>query len=70
MQDGKFKISGLQNQYDADKVLSALNEVWGVRQAEVSLITKEAVFSYDEQAASPHDFEQAILDLGYEIGQS
>ncbi|HYK71961.1 MAG TPA: heavy-metal-associated domain-containing protein [Pseudoneobacillus sp.] len=70
MKTGTIKLEGIQNQQDADKVLHALNEVWGVRQAEVSHVTGEAIFSYDEQAASEQDFEQAILDSGYEVVKS
>jgi copper chaperone len=67
MQTGSVKISGNLTSQDAEKVLHALNEVWGVRKAEVNLLEKEAVFSYDEKAASKQDFEQAIMDSGFEI---
>jgi len=67
MENGKMRLEGLQTQADADKVLHALNEVWGVREAEILFNRKEAVFSYDEKAASLHDFEQAVIDSGYNI---
>ncbi|WP_462413536.1 heavy-metal-associated domain-containing protein [Neobacillus sp. Marseille-QA0830] len=67
MQKGSLKVEGMHSQTDADKVLHAINEVWGVREAEVNLSRKEAMFSFNEQAASHQDFEQAVKDLGYQI---
>jgi len=60
-------IRGMNDQEDAEKVSHALHEVWGINKAEVSLARKEAVFTYDETAASFRDFRQVILDLGYEV---
>ena len=37
MQTGMIKVEGLHSNQDADKVLNALNEVWGVQNAEVNL---------------------------------
>lgn len=59
----------MANQADANKVLEAIEHVWGLGQVEVSLSQKEAKFTYDERMASPHDFEQAIKDIGFEIAQ-
>jgi copper chaperone len=67
MENGMIKVEGLHSQQDADKILNALNDVWGVLQAEVNLNNREAVFSYDEKAASHQDFEAAIIDSGYTI---
>jgi copper chaperone len=67
MQSGNIKIVGIHSQLDADKVLQALNEVWGVRNAEVHVSKSEAVFSFDEKAASYQDFEQAIKDSGFDV---
>lgn len=60
-------IQGMDDQGDVHKVSRALHEVWGVNKVEVSLNNKEATFSYDETAASFHDFEQAVHELGFEI---
>lgn len=70
MENGVFVIKDMVNQQDADKVLNALLEVWGIGRAEVNLTNSNAVFSYDERMASYHDFEQAIIDTGYEILQT
>ncbi len=67
MEKGKMRLEGVHTQGDADKLLHAINEVWGVREAEINFSTKEALFSYDEKAASLHDFEQAVIDSGYNI---
>lgn len=60
-------VHGMDDQEDVNKVRRALHEVWGVNRVEIRLNNKEATFSYDETAASFHDFEQAIQELGYEI---
>ncbi|MFC3885148.1 heavy-metal-associated domain-containing protein [Bacillus songklensis] len=69
LQTGVIKVGGMVTQHDADKVLRALHEVWGVRGAHISLNDSEAIFSYDEKAASYHDFQQAIADIGFKIDQ-
>ncbi|MBA4494776.1 heavy-metal-associated domain-containing protein [Paenactinomyces guangxiensis] len=63
----KIAVQGMADQQDADKVSQALHEVWGTRKVEVSLDKGEATFTYDEKAASFEDFQQAILDSGFEI---
>ncbi|UFJ41721.1 heavy-metal-associated domain-containing protein [Brevibacillus humidisoli] len=60
-------VQGMADQQDADKVSHALREVWGIRKVDVSLDKGEATFTYDENAASFEDFQQAILDCGFEI---
>lgn len=70
MENGVFVIKDMVNQQGADKVLNALLEVWGIERAEVNLNKSNVVFSYDERMASYHDFEQAIIDTGYEILQT
>ncbi|THE09594.1 copper chaperone [Bacillus timonensis] len=70
MENRVFVIKDMVNQQDADKILNALLEVWGIGRAEVNLNNSNAVFSYDERMASYHDFEQAIIDKGYEILQT
>jgi len=60
-------VQNMANQQDADKVLQAIEEVWGVSKAEINLSKSQAVFTYDERMASQQDFEQAIKDLGFDI---
>lgn len=60
-------IQGMDDQDDVKRVNHALHEVWGVSKVEVSLNNKEATISYDETAASFHDFEQAVQELGFDI---
>jgi copper chaperone len=63
----KIRVQGIVGLSDADKVSHALNEVWGIRKVEVSAELGEATISYDEKAASLQDFQQAILDSGFEM---
>jgi copper chaperone len=65
MKSEMFQVKGLNSSADADKILEALHHVWGVRRAEVNENTGNARISYDENAASLHDFEQAITEAGY-----
>lgn len=67
MEEAVVTIKNMQNQADADKVLNALLDVWGIGRAEVHLGRNEAVFTYDNRMASLQDFERALLDTGYEV---
>ncbi len=60
-------IQGMNDQSDADKVSQALHEIWGINKVNVSLNRGEVTFSYDELSASLNDFEEAVLELGFEI---
>lgn len=60
-------VNNMENQTDANKVLEAIEHVWGLGQVEVNLSQKEAKFTYDERMASPQDFEQAIKDTDFQI---
>lgn len=55
------------DQADEEKLSKALNDVWGVRKIKLNSMNGEAVISFDEDAASFMDFEQAIKDCGYNI---
>ncbi|WP_026582287.1 heavy-metal-associated domain-containing protein [Bacillus sp. J33] len=52
---------------DEEKLNQALYDVWGVRKVKLNSMNGEAVISFDEDAASFMDFEQAIKDCGYNI---
>jgi copper chaperone CopZ len=60
-------VKGMNDQAAAEKVSGALHEVWGVEQVGIDLAKNEATFSFDELSASVHDFEQAVLEMGFEI---
>lgn len=67
MEKGSIKIEGIENEEDVNKILEALNTVWGIRDAEVSLVNKTATFIYDGKAASLVDFIQAVKDKGFNV---
>ncbi|RID83434.1 copper chaperone [Peribacillus asahii] len=67
METSIVTVQNMANQQDADKVLQAIEEVWGVSKAEINLSKSQATFTYDERMASQQDFEQAIKDLGFDI---
>ncbi|WP_202077737.1 heavy-metal-associated domain-containing protein [Caldalkalibacillus salinus] len=52
---------------DAELISGVLHDVWGIRKVEIHLDQKEATISYNENAASVQDFEQAIADCGFQI---
>ena len=64
----KLSIPGLKKE-DEGKVGDALHDVWGVRNIKINTQTNEAIISYDEDAGSLMDFEQAVKDLGYEVNK-
>lgn len=57
------------NEKNADEVSRILHDIWGIRQVEVNVDTREAVVSFNEKSASLVDFEQALKDSGYQLGQ-
>ncbi|MFC5713752.1 heavy-metal-associated domain-containing protein [Thalassorhabdus alkalitolerans] len=67
METQKLVINNLSNQEDALKVENILRDVWGIRKVNVDVDKQEAVFSYDEKAASYIDFQQAVVDAGYRV---
>ncbi|WML48050.1 copper chaperone [Neobacillus sp. PS3-34] len=67
MENGVLKVRNIQNQQDADKILEALNHVWGIDKVEINQTKGEASFAYDERMASTEDFVQAVKDSGFEV---
>ncbi|WP_160118389.1 heavy-metal-associated domain-containing protein [Bacillus sp. V59.32b] len=67
MEEAVVVVKSMQHQDDADKVLNALQDVWGIGRAEVDLKRNQATFTYDNRMASLQDFERALLDTGYEV---
>lgn len=62
----KLLIPNLQKE-DEQKVRKALHDVWGIRQVEINTQTNEVMISYNEKSGSLQDFQQAIIDIGYEV---
>ena len=62
-----MNIRGMATEEDAAKALQALEAVWGVREAKVDLAKGQASVSYDESATSFEDFQQVILESGFDI---
>lgn len=57
----------MTNQEDANKILEAIEHVWGITKVEVNLSNSEAIFSFDERMASVQDFEKVIMESGFEF---
>jgi len=62
-----LQISNLDSQEDAKKITQAVLDVWGITEAKASPAQKNISFSYDERMASEQDFEQAIIESGFNI---
>lgn len=60
-------LNSINNREEAGEISRILHDVWGIRQVEVNLDTKEAVVSYNEDAVALHDFEQALIDGGFQV---
>ncbi|WP_408007625.1 heavy-metal-associated domain-containing protein [Pseudalkalibacillus sp. A8] len=67
MKTKSIAFKQMNTKTDADTISKVLHDVWGVRQVEVNLDTQEATVSYNENAASFEDFQQAVVDAGFEI---
>ncbi|WP_052947656.1 heavy-metal-associated domain-containing protein [Aneurinibacillus tyrosinisolvens] len=62
----KVSVPDMKAQQDAERIDKVLKDVWGVRQVEINLPTKEIILMYDEKAASYEDFQQALYETGFE----
>jgi copper chaperone CopZ len=60
-------LKDMNNSEDAKRVSEILHDVWGIRQVEVQLDQAVATISYDKDAASIQDFQQALVDGGFEV---
>ncbi|MFC0271085.1 heavy-metal-associated domain-containing protein [Metabacillus herbersteinensis] len=61
-------LKKMNTEEDAKRISEILHDVWGIRNVEIQLDTGKATVSYDEDAASIQDFQQAITDSGhYEV---
>lgn len=60
-------VKNMTNQEDANKILEAIEHVWGITKVEVNLSKSEAIFSFDERMASVQDFKQVIMESGFEF---
>ncbi|GAA4707809.1 heavy-metal-associated domain-containing protein [Brevibacillus fulvus] len=71
MKTETFRLQNMSTPQDAQRVTSALRDVWGVRNVEIAQQTGVVQLTYDEQAASLQDFRQALADAGFQLeGQS
>ncbi|GAA0326065.1 hypothetical protein GCM10008967_15800 [Bacillus carboniphilus] len=61
----KLSVPNLKKE-DEGKISEALHDVWGVRNVKINVQTGEVMISYDENAGSLEDFQQAIVDVGYD----
>ncbi|WP_185819492.1 heavy-metal-associated domain-containing protein [Salibacterium salarium] len=52
---------------DEKRINEVLYDVWGVRHVTIHANKKEAVVSFDEEAASLMDFKQALRDSGINL---
>lgn len=67
METAVILVKNMTCQEDANKILSAVEHVWGLTKAEVNLSKKEAIVTYDERMASSEDFMQTLIETGYQI---
>lgn len=61
----KLNITGMHCNGCADRITKVLNELNGVRSAEVSLDDGQAVVAYDEGQTGFSELKEAIEEAGY-----
>lgn len=61
----KLNITGMHCSGCADRVTKVLNELEGVRSAEVSLDNEEAAVAYDEDQTDSSQLKEAVEKAGY-----
>lgn len=61
-----IKVEGMSCMHCQLRVKKAIEEVEGVRKADVDLQKKQAVVEYEEGKANPEKIRAAIREAGYE----
>lgn len=67
MKKVEIKIEGMHCEGCSKRLTKVLNNVEGVKSAEVSLENKLADIEYDETVAKLEDLYEAIEDAGFEV---
>ena len=67
MKKVEIKIEGMHCEGCSKRLTKVLNNVEGVKSAEVSLENKLADIEYDETIAKLEDLYEAIEDAGFEV---
>ncbi|ASS75256.1 hypothetical protein CIG75_09845 [Tumebacillus algifaecis] len=62
----KLFVKGMSHPGDCEKIGHALRQVFGIQEVTINYHDAEVTVSYDERAASLHDFQQAIDDCGFQ----
>lgn len=62
----EVSIEGMTCDHCVEAVTSALKDIEGVKDVEVSLKEKKAVVTYDDSACKSNDLQAAIQSQGYE----
>lgn len=66
MAQDTIKVEGMSCGHCVMRVKKAIEEVEGVRKADVDLQKKQAVVEYEEGKANPEKIKAAIREAGYE----
>jgi copper chaperone len=66
MQTEVIKVEGMNCMGCVNKVKTGLENVAGVKRADVSLEQKQVTIQYDESDAAPEHFRQAIRTAGFQ----
>ena len=66
MQTEVIKVGGMNCMGCVNKVKTALENIPGVKRANVSLEQKQVTIQYDESDAAQEQFRQAIRNAGFE----
>ncbi|MFP4177252.1 MAG: heavy metal translocating P-type ATPase [Acholeplasmataceae bacterium] len=62
-----FSVTGMTCQMCATHVTKRVSELGGVRDVNVNLATDQLRVTYDSNSIGPHDFRDALREIGYDI---
>jgi copper chaperone CopZ len=62
-----INFKNMHNVNDAKRVSDILHDVWGVRDVDIYPDNGMATISFDEDASSYQDFQQALREGGFEF---
>ncbi|MFG6148082.1 heavy-metal-associated domain-containing protein [Halobacillus sp. B23F22_1] len=67
MKEMTLKVKEITGPSDKDIITDNLAAVWGVRSTKVNAPLGEVTISYNEEAASRVDIEQAVKNAGFTL---
>lgn len=67
MMESVFKITGMSCSHCASRVQKAVQDLYGVENCEVNLMTERMIVRYDKSKTGFETFKSAVESIGYGV---